>query len=123
MTSKLYKLFLANFFNIKGRSSRKEFICRFTMMWILGFSCMYFIELDEKYHNDLYGYTSIIVGIFFIISFIQVFFVVHRRLHDLNTSGWWQLITFIPLGQFMLIAFIFFKGTEGRNKYGEPPEY
>ena len=52
-----------------------------------------------------------------------MFFVTHRRLHDLNASGWWQLITFIPFGQILMIGFIFFKGTPGPNKYGEPPEY
>ncbi|MFK7973659.1 MAG: DUF805 domain-containing protein [Rickettsiaceae bacterium] len=123
MTNKLYKLFIANFFNIKGRSSRKEFICRFTMMWIFGFASMYLIELYEKKHNNLIDHVSVIICLFFFISFIQVFFVINRRLHDLNTSGWWQLITFIPLGQFMLIGFIFFKGTDGPNKYGPPPEY
>jgi uncharacterized membrane protein YhaH (DUF805 family) len=84
---------------------------------------MYLIELDEKYNNNFFGYTSVIAGIFFIIYFFQVFFVTHRRLHDLNASGWWQLITFIPFGQLLVIAFIFFKGTPGPNKYGPPPEY
>ena len=55
------------------------------------------------------------------LSIIQVFFVTHRRLHDLNTSGWWQLITFVPCGQLLMIGLIFYKGTPTTNKYGEPP--
>ena len=69
---------------------------------------------------------SVIAFIMFIVlalTLLQVFFVTHRRLHDLNTSGWWQLITFIPFGQILMIGFIFFKGTDGPNKYGPPPEY
>ena len=97
----LYRLLLANLFEIRGRSSRKEYIFRFIMMWLCGLFAMYLIELDEKYNNNFFGYTSVIAGIFFIIYFFQVFFVTHRRLHDLNASGWWQLITFIPFGQLL----------------------
>ena len=68
------------------------------------------------------GFLAAVVILFF-LSIAQVFFVTHRRLHDLNASGWWQLITFIPFGQMLMIAFIFFKGTEGVNRYGEPPQY
>jgi uncharacterized membrane protein YhaH (DUF805 family) len=57
------------------------------------------------------------------LSVIQVFFVTHRRLHDLNASGWWQLITLIPMGQLLMIGLIFFKGTPTANNYGEPPSY
>ena len=71
----------------------------------------------------IFSILTIIVGIIFMLSVIQVFFVTHRRLHDLNASGWWQLVTFIPLGQLLMIGFIFFKGTQGTNKYGEPPIY
>ena len=43
------------------------------------------------------------------IDVIQIFFVTHRRLHDLNASGWWQLVTLIPSGQLLMIGFIFLK--------------
>ena len=52
-----------------------------------------------------------------------MFFVSHRRLNDLNSSGWWQLATFLPLGQIFILGFIFFKGTQGVNEYGEEPKY
>jgi uncharacterized membrane protein YhaH (DUF805 family) len=56
-----------------------------------------------------------------VLYFFRYFFLAARRLHDLNISGWWQLITFVPCGQLLMIGLIFFKGTPGPNKYGEPP--
>ena len=127
--NRLYNLLLKGWFKIKGRSSRQEYILRFLIMWFFAGVFLVFANL-YKLVNDKNNFILllsvcclfIIVSIFF-LSIAQVFFVTHRRLHDLNTSGWWQLITFIPFGQLMMIGFIFFKGTEGRNKYGPPPEY
>ncbi len=123
MTNNLYNLFIANWFRVKGRSSRKEYIYRFLMMPIFISLTSLIIEYDDKHTSFITECMVIIFCIISIIAIVQVFFVTHRRLHDLNASGWWQLITFIPLGQLMMIGFIFFKGTEGDNKYGSPPEY
>lgn len=53
-------------------------------------------------------YTSFLVGI--------------QRLHDLNQSGWLILLMFIPLANLGLLIFlVFVKGTQGINKWGNPP--
>lgn len=45
-----------------------------------------------------------------------------RRLHDLNKSGWWILISFIPYVDIIFGLYMtFFKGTDGYNKYGPDP--
>jgi uncharacterized membrane protein YhaH (DUF805 family) len=42
-----------------------------------------------------------------------------RRLHDTDRSGWWYLITFVPLvGFIVLVIFLVQKGTEGKNRFG-----
>ncbi len=60
-----------------------------------------------------------------VISFaaaIPNFMLLIRRLHDLNRSGWWALIMLIPLVNLLFAVYvIFFKGTEGPNKYGPDP--
>jgi len=129
MTIKLYNLFIANWFGIKGRASRKEYICRFLMMWFLGYIDIVCVDKIDEYIDFLKPNLIAVLAIsffvlltsIFILSVIQVFFVTHRRLHDLNTSGWWQLITFVPCGQLLMIGLIFFKGTPTTNKYGDPP--
>ena len=120
---KIYNLFIRNLFGIKGRADRKEYIIRFTTMWVLCVIANYIYEIYYLYHNIFIGLFAASVAIIFMIYVIQVFFVAHRRLHDLNASGWWQLITLIPMGQLLMIGLIFFKGTQGANKYGEPPTY
>lgn len=130
-SNKLYNLLLKGWFRTKGRSTRQEYILRFLMMWIFMCLFLFFADfsntLDYSKPNLIYIIFGLLVpvtiAIVFMLSVIQVFFVTHRRLHDLNSSGWWQLVTFIPFGQLLMIGFIFFKGTQGTNKYGEPPIY
>jgi uncharacterized membrane protein YhaH (DUF805 family) len=44
-----------------------------------------------------------------------------RRLHDTNRSGWWVLISLVPLvGVIILIVFLATDGDPGANQYGEP---
>lgn len=97
-------------------------------MWVLGYTGLFIGDFFRAINdNPVLLIISVVVLLLmfclFILSIIQMFFVTHRRLHDLNASGWWQLITFVPFGQILMIGFIFFKGTPGPNKYGPPPEY
>ena len=46
-----------------------------------------------------------------------------RRMHDIGKSGWWLLISFIPLigGLVLLYWFIFDGGQPHANQYGAVP--
>ena len=48
-----------------------------------------------------------------------------KRLHDMDHSGWWQLISIIPYaGALGLVIWLgFFPGTKGNNSFGEPLSY
>ena len=126
--NKIHSLLFKNWFCISGRASRKEYICRIMLFLITGFPLNDFLSFNSSLPNTPF---YIIFSLIFVVitclilalTVTQIFLVTHRRLHDLNASGWWQLITFIPLGQLMMIGFIFFKGTDGPNKYGDPPKY
>ena len=42
-----------------------------------------------------------------------------RRLHDIDRSGWWLLIGFIPfVGGIVLLVFSLLPGTRGPNRFG-----
>lgn len=44
-----------------------------------------------------------------------------RRLHDLNKSGWWILLGFVPFAGLLLAIYtLFVPGTPGPNTYGAP---
>jgi uncharacterized membrane protein YhaH (DUF805 family) len=45
-----------------------------------------------------------------------------RRLHDIDRTGWWLLISFIPLiGWIVLIVFFASRGSAGPNRFGNDP--
>ena len=54
--------------------------------------------------------------------FLPSFTVMVRRLHDTDRSGWWVLISAIPLiGAFVLLFWLARSGTPGPNHFGPPP--
>ncbi|QMU62000.1 MAG: DUF805 domain-containing protein [Gammaproteobacteria bacterium] len=45
-----------------------------------------------------------------------------RRLNDLDKSGWWQLLVYIPIvGIIFALYILFWPGTKGSNSYGMQP--
>jgi uncharacterized membrane protein YhaH (DUF805 family) len=55
--------------------------------------------------------------------FLPSLAVAVRRLHDTNRSGWWYLISFIPLvGGIILIVFFCQDSAGGPNQYGPSPK-
>jgi uncharacterized membrane protein YhaH (DUF805 family) len=46
-----------------------------------------------------------------------------RRLHDTGRTGWWLLLSFIPvIGTIILIVFYVQDSEEGTNEYGPNPK-
>lgn len=55
------------------------------------------------------------------ISWIYGTIMEVKRWHDLDRSGWWGFISFVPLGVFYAIYKTgFCTGTNAINKYGKP---
>lgn len=45
-----------------------------------------------------------------------------RRLHDIDRSGWWQLILFIPLVGWIILLYWLTRPTQpGPNRFGDEP--
>ncbi len=69
--------------------------------------------------------TSLLSMISTPISFVVIFCSVSlsiRRLHDLNKTGWFTLIMFIPIvGVFYGLYVLLASGTVGQNDYGSQP--
>lgn len=117
----MFRLLFNKFFTSKGRGSRKEYTIKFFLILFLGLTWDY----TEKYTNNkiIEFFYVFFLGTSLIIMLFQYFPLAIRRLHDLNTSGWYVLLTFAPFGQLLILWLMFKKGTEGPNKYGPPPEY
>ena len=46
-----------------------------------------------------------------------------RRLHDTNRSGWWVLLSLVPLVGLVLILFLVQDGETAPNRFGSNPKY
>jgi len=66
---------------------------------------------------------GILSAIYALAVVIPAIAVSVRRLHDINKTGWWILIGFIPVvGAIVLIIFALLAGTAGDNDYGPDPK-
>lgn len=104
-----------------GRMGRKDFWIFYSLLIVLYVSLTLLDVLLGWYHEGL-G-LGVVSGITFILTVIPSIAATIRRLHDTNRSGWWYLISFIPLiGVGILFVLAALKGTDGSNRYGEIPE-
>lgn len=60
-----------------------------------------------------------ITGVLYISSFYFFTVFVIRRFHDIDLSGWWNLLLFIPIVNFFVLYYLMFaKGEMERNRFG-----
>lgn len=72
---------------------------------------------------DLAIGSPILYALYAIATLLPSLAVGVRRLHDTDRSGWWLLISVIPLvGAIVLLVFMCLEGTRGENKYGADPK-
>ena len=102
---------LKKYFVFEGRASRSEY------WWFqLIVSPSYFIS--TVFENDI-AYIFLGITLFTLIPAISAGV---RRLHDTNRSGFFLLISFIPIiGSFILLFFLIPEGTKGKNRFGPDP--
>ncbi len=63
---------------------------------------------------------GIAIAILYLVSIVLTIMFGKRRLNDLNRSGWYILLFIIPpLNLVLIIYMLFFRGTDGNNKFGQ----
>lgn len=64
---------------------------------------------DNIYYEEIISYTWGII--LFLVTLFPNLRLIARRFHDLNMSGWWQIIFFMPfiIGLILIIIYEFFK--------------
>lgn len=66
--------------------------------------------------------SSLLLGAYSLAVLIPGLAVTARRLHDIDKSGWWILISLVPVvGGIVLLVFTVLDGTHGSNQYGTDP--
>ena len=104
---------MKNYLNFSGRARRKEFWF-FMLFNMLG--CFTALVLDTVFGTEIIFYA-----IYILAMALPVLAVSIRRLHDISKSGWWYLISLIPLlGMIVLIIWFTWEGETHANLYGQP---
>ncbi|MEM8785396.1 MAG: DUF805 domain-containing protein [Pseudomonadota bacterium] len=70
------------------------------------------------------GSTGVLVAFILTIILFVIFSFscMVRRLHDIGLSGWWSVLVLVPYAEYFLFGvLIFWKGTDGPNRFGDPP--
>ena len=100
-----------NYVNFEGRATRPEYWW-FTLAYAI---VNIILSLIPRV-------GSVLSGILALAVLIPSIGVGVRRLHDINKSGWWLLLSFIPIvGAIILILWLVKPSDNGENKYGERP--
>ena len=119
-----------NFFQWQGRLNRKRFLKRLvalTGMGIVLYILMLIVilasggtlmEPNESVAEGVFGFFTLLS----IPLTVSTYMLMIRRLHDLNLSGFFVLLGFVPLVSLGLLLYLLFKeGTTGDNSYGPDP--
>lgn len=119
------------YFEFSGRSRRMEY-WMFTLFGILVNAAITVVFGRTAYTSmgsfvwfdtRLNAVGDIVSGLFALFSLIPSLAVMVRRLHDVDRSGWWLLLVFLPiLGWFVLFIFTCLDGTRGPNRFGLDPK-
>ena len=111
-------------FTTTGRLNRRIH-CKYQMIWmafIVLATVTSSLSIEFLTGNPENDWAKIIGGVLFYIGMMGFFMIMTRRLHDLNLSGYFGILIFVPLiGVIFLFAIFLAKGQAGHNKYGAEP--
>ena len=98
----------SHYATFQGRARRSEF------WWFILFTF-----LAQAAGSVLSDKLGALIGLAVLVPTLAVG---ARRAHDIDKSGWWQLINFIPiLGWLLLIYWFAQPGEPGENRFGAAP--
>lgn len=119
---KWYLKVLKQYADFNGRARRTEYwmYLLFNIIFLFAAAILDNI-LGLKFSPEIpYGFIYMIYAL---AVFIPGLAVTVRRLHDVDKSGWFVLIAFIPLvGAIWLLILYCMEGTPGTNQYGVNPK-
>jgi uncharacterized membrane protein YhaH (DUF805 family) len=120
-----YLTVLKKYTTFSGRARRKEYwmFVLFNMIFIFAIMIVGVIPGSVS-KNEGYMYFGVALYYLYALAvFIPSLAVSIRRLHDVGESGWFLLLSFIPLiGAIALLVKFCTDGTPGVNQYGANPK-
>jgi len=109
---------LSNYVNFSSRAIRSEFWFwqLFLVVGAIAAECLDYATYALISHALTF---SPLTDIFWFGTLLPSVAVAVRRLHDIDRSGWWYLLMFVPLiGAVVLIVWWCKRGSTGYNRFG-----
>lgn len=108
---------LRHYATFRGRATRSQFWLFTLFLYVLVFVGLLIDDamgtIDDK--------AALFTGLIFTAHLLPYLAVTVRRLHDVDKSGWWMLISFVPLvGLVAMLVFLCSPSTPGPNRFGLP---
>lgn len=111
-----FREFFNRYFDFSGRSNRGEF------WWFVLDSLLIGLVLgviDTVVFGEVGANYGVLGNIWSLAILIPSFALNARRLHDIDRTGWWQLLMLVPLiGWIVLIVWFAQKPDNGPNRFG-----
>jgi uncharacterized membrane protein YhaH (DUF805 family) len=112
-------------FQYQGRASRSEYWWYYLCFVIAGVISQ-IAERSSALADGSGGASRLLLELFvFLLLIIELILLLGlvslgvRRLHDVDYSGWWLLLSFVPvIGQIFLLVQFCTQGTNGENRFG-----
>jgi uncharacterized membrane protein YhaH (DUF805 family) len=112
---------LRKYATFSGRAQRSEYWFFFLFYLLIVFG-LALVDAMLGTTGDGEG-LGLLSGLFVLAMLLPSLAVGVRRLHDIGRSGWWLLVSFIPLiGAIVLLVFALRDGDAGDNAYGPNPK-
>ncbi|MEC7863553.1 MAG: DUF805 domain-containing protein [Bacteroidota bacterium] len=109
------KVMKENYANFSGRARRKEY-------WMFTLIQM-FVLIGVMILDTVFGTNGVVYMIAVLAHIIPGIAASVRRLHDVGKSGWFLLISFVPIiGAIWLLVLACTDRDSGDNAYGESPK-
>jgi uncharacterized membrane protein YhaH (DUF805 family) len=110
--------------DFEGRARRKEY-WMFTLFHIIILASVLVLGLISAFLiSKVLGF--LFLGVYLLINFgllVPYLAALVRRLHDVGQSGWFVLVSFIPIvGPVIVLVFLCLDSQSGENQYGPNPK-
>jgi uncharacterized membrane protein YhaH (DUF805 family) len=111
-----YLKVLREYATFSGRARRREY-WMFVLVNIIVAVALSLID------GVLFDGAMLLSGLYWLAILVPSLAVGVRRLHDTGRSGWWLLISLVPVvGGLVLFVFTVLDGDPGPNAYGPSPK-
>ena len=108
---------LKRYADFNGRASRAEY-WMFTLISFIIYLILYLIDKKITPSSNV----QVISTVYYLAVLLPSLAVNVRRLHDVGRSGWWSLISVIPIiGWIVYLIWVIRDGQPAANQWGPNP--